>query len=99
MRIEVVPEELRGLGGRLQSIDADVTATRGVLMGGVDGAGAATGSPVAAASYADMCEAWSGALVRCAASIGAAGTAVNGAAALYQFVDSTVMPLLGGGED
>jgi hypothetical protein len=98
MRITVVPEELRGLGGRLQSIDADVAATRGVLMGGVAGAGAATGSPVAAAAFADMCDSWSDALGRCAASIGATGAAVNGAAALYQFVDSTVMPLLGGGD-
>jgi hypothetical protein len=98
MHIAVVPEELRGLGGRLQSIDGDVAATRGVLMGSVDGAGAATGSPVAAASYGDMCDAWSDALARCAASIGAAGAAAGGAAALYSFVDSTVMPLLGGGD-
>jgi hypothetical protein len=98
MHIAVVPEELRGLGGRLQSIDGDVAATRGVLMGGVDGAGAATGSPAAAAAFGEMCDAWSDALGRCAASIGAAGVAVNGAAALYQFVDSTVMPFLGGGD-
>jgi hypothetical protein len=96
MHIAVVPEELRGLGGRLRSIDADVAATRGVLMGTVDGAGEATGSPVAAAAFAGMCDSWSDALGRCAASIGAAGAAVNGAAMLYQFVDSTVMPLLGG---
>jgi hypothetical protein len=65
-------------------------------MGSVDGAGSATGSPVAAASFADMCDAWSDALGRCAASIGGAGAAVTGAAMLYQLVDSTVMPLLGG---
>jgi hypothetical protein len=96
MRISVVPEELRGLGGRLQSIEGDVAATRGVLMGSAEGAGAATGSPVAAAAYADMCDSWSDALARCAAAIGGTGAAVNGAAVLYQFVDSSVMPLLGG---
>jgi hypothetical protein len=45
-----------------------------------------------------MCDSWSDALARCAAAIGGTGAAVNGAAVLYQFVDSTVMPFLGGGD-
>jgi methylmalonyl-CoA mutase cobalamin-binding subunit len=98
MRIAVVPEELRSLGSRVTRTGADVTATRGVLMGAVDGAGAATGVPEAAAAYEDMCAAWAGALARAGHSIEAAGAAATGAAALYELVDATVMPLLGGGE-
>jgi hypothetical protein len=98
MRIAVVPEELRSLGSRVTRTGADVAATRGVLMGAVDGAGAATGVPEAAGAYDDLCAAWSGALARSAHSIEAAGGAATAAAALYELVDSTVMPLLGGGD-
>jgi hypothetical protein len=95
MRIAVVPAELRGLGARLQALDGEVTATRGVLMGAVDGAGAATGSPEAAAAFEAMCDRWSDALGRSANAIGAAGGAVTAAAAVYELVDATVMPALG----
>lgn len=98
MRIAVVPEELRSLGGRVARTGADVVATRGVLMGSVDGAGAATGVPEAAAAYGEMCDAWSGALGRSGRAIEAAGAAASAAAALYELVDETVMPLLGGGD-
>ena len=98
MRISVVPEELRGLGSTLHALDGDVTATRGVLMGSVQGTGAATGSPEAAAAFEEMCDQWSDALGRSAASIGAAGGAVTAAAALYELVDGTVMPALGIGD-
>jgi hypothetical protein len=98
MRISVVPEELRSLGTRVHAVGADVAATRGVLMGSVEGAGAATGVPEAAAAFDDMCSAWSGALGRSGASIEAAGGAATVAAGLYQLVDSTVMPRLGGGD-
>ena len=98
MRISVVPEELRGFGSRIGGVGADVVATRGVLMGSAEGAGAATGSPEAAGAFEDLCSAWSGALARSGAAITATGTAVNAAAALYQLVDSSVMPLLGGGD-
>jgi hypothetical protein len=46
-----------------------------------------------------MCSAWSGGLSRSGASIAAAGGAATAAAGLYELVDSTVMPLLGGGGD
>src|SRR5918992_5901184 len=95
MRIAVVPAELRGLGARLQALDGEVVATRGVLMGAVDGAGAATGSPEAAAAFEGMCDRWSAALGRSGAAIGAAGGAVTAAAGVYEFVDATVMPALG----
>jgi hypothetical protein len=98
VRIAVVPEELRSLGAKVHGIGADVVATRGVLMGAVEGAGAATGVPEAAAAFEDMCAAWSGALGRCGGSIEAAGGAATAAAGLYELVDSTVMPLLGGGD-
>jgi hypothetical protein len=98
MRIAVVPEQLRSLGTRVHHAGADVVATRGVLMGAAEGAGAATGVPEAAAAYEDMCAAWSGALGRCGSSIEAAGSAAIAAAGLYELVDSTVMPLLGGGD-
>ena len=98
MRISVVPEELRGFGSRIHAVGADVTATRGVLFGAVEGAGAATGSPEAAAAFEDMCSAWSGALGRSGAAIAGTGAAVNAAAAVYQLVDSSIMPLLGGGD-
>jgi hypothetical protein len=98
MRIEVVPAELRSLGSRVHRVGADVVATRGVLMGAVDGAGAAAGVPEAAAAFDDMCVAWSGALGRAGRSIEAAGSATTTAAAVYEFVDATVMPLLGGGD-
>ena len=98
MRISVVPEELRGFGSRIHGVGADVQATRGVLMGAVEGAGAATGFPEAAGAFEDMCSAWSGALGRSAAAIAGTGAAVDAAAAVYQLVDSTVMPLLGGGD-
>jgi hypothetical protein len=96
VRISVVPEELRGFGSRIGGVGADVGATRGVLMGAVEGAGAATGSPEAAGAFEDMCSAWSDALGRSSAAITGTGAAVNAAAALYQLVDSSVMPLLGG---
>ena len=98
MRISVVPEELRGFGSRIAGVGADVVATRGVLMGAVEGTGAATGFPESAAAFEDMCSAWSDALGRAGASIVATGGAVNVAAAVYQLVDSTVMPLLGVGD-
>src|SRR3954447_17618344 len=98
MRISVVPEELRSLGSRVHAVGADVVATRGVLMGSADGAGAATGVPEAAAAFEDMCSAWSGALARCGGSIEAAGSTAIAAAGLYEFVDNTVMPLFGGGD-
>jgi hypothetical protein len=98
VRISVVPEELRGFGSRIHGVGADVVATRGVLMGAVEGAGAATGFPEAAGAFEDMCSAWSGALARSGAAIAGTGAAVNAAAAVYQLVDSTVMPLLGGGD-
>lgn len=98
MRIAVVPEELRSLGAKVHGIGADVAATRGVLMGAVEGAGAATGVPEAAGAFEDMCSAWSGALGRCGASIEAAGGAATAAAGLYELVDTTVMPFLGGGD-
>jgi hypothetical protein len=98
MRIAVVPEELRSLGSRVHRVGADVVATRGVLMGAADGAGTATGVPEAAAAYDDMCSAWSGALGRAGRTIEAAGSATTAAAGLYELVDETVMPLLGGGD-
>ena len=98
MRISVVPEELRGFGARVAGVGADVVATRGVLRGAGDGPGPATGLPESAAAFEDMCSAWSGALGRAGASIAATGGAVGAAAAVYQLVDSTVMPLLGGGD-
>jgi hypothetical protein len=98
MRIAVVPDELRSLGARVNRVGADVTATRSVLMGAVDGAGAATGAPEAAGAFEDMCAAWSGALARSGHSIEAAGGVATAAAGLYELVDSTVMPLLGGGD-
>jgi hypothetical protein len=51
VRIAVVPEELRSLGAKVHAVGADVVATRGVLMGAVDGAGAATGVPESAAAF------------------------------------------------
>ena len=69
-----------------------------MLLGAFEGSGAATGFPESAAAFEDMCSAWSGALGRAGASIAATGGAVGAAAAVYQLVDSTVMPLLGGGD-
>ena len=98
MRISVVPEELRGFGARVAGVGAHVGAPRGGVLWARTGPGAAAPGTESGEAGAVLCSAWSGALGRAGASIAATGGAVGAAAAVYQLVDSTVMPLLGGGD-